>query len=101
MPWPFGDIAEPDYDSDFSDVPAVLTALSTDTIRLVGANIANTSGLERTLTVTDSAGKVLITAIIPAGQTLPPLEWAFMKTIGIKWQADAAGVVAKLWGYTI
>jgi hypothetical protein len=101
MPWPFADIAEPDYDSDFADVPAVLTALTTSEVRLVGANIANTAGFERTITVTDTAGKVLITAIFPAGQTLPPLEWAFMKTTGIKWQADDVGVVAKLWGYTV
>jgi len=32
MPWPFADIAEPDYDSDFSDVPAVLTALTTSDV---------------------------------------------------------------------
>lgn len=100
MAWPFAHVGAPNYDSGFVDVPDTLTVLSVATLWLMGANIVNDSDDEVTIRITDTAGQPIVPTIpVPARSVVPPYEWPFLPVTGLKWEASAAGLVAKVWGY--
>lgn len=99
MAWPFSTVAAPNLDTGpGASVPTSTTAVTASACWLLGAVFTNNSAAERTMTVTDTAGDVLCQLKIPVGGEVP-YDFAFRPATGVKWFADAAGVLGHLWGY--
>lgn len=99
MAWPFSTPVAPTLDTGFVAVPTSSTSITTATSYLLGANFANTGTVNRTITITDTAGNQIADEIdVPPGVPVP-IEWPFLPTAGVKWFASGAGIVGKVWGY--
>jgi hypothetical protein len=101
MAWPFTNVVQPNLDTG----PGVAVPLAPGVVTgaacwLLGAHLTNApGGVERTITITDTAGNILCEVVLASGQE-QPYEWPFRPTTGVKWVADGAGVVGHIWGYT-
>lgn len=96
----FPPVTWPNVDPDLAAVPLVSTALEVDEVALLGAVFTNTSGVGRKITITDTAGlAVLFEVDIPESGVPSSFEWPLLRLTGLKWLADGAGVVGKIWGW--
>lgn len=99
MAWPFSNVVQPNFDTGAGTaVPAVAGSLTTSVTWILGAHLTNTGSVQRTITITNTAGTVLLAITLAAGSD-QPYEWAFRPTTGIKWSADGVGVIGHVWGY--
>lgn len=104
MAWPFTTPAAGPTDlvAPGSLVPIVLTAITTNTVYLLGMNFINNSAQERTVSVFNTAGTLLWKATLQPGMLPQPYSPAFEPSVGLKWIVDSgagADVVAHIWGY--
>lgn len=108
MAWPFTSVGQPNKDSGFVAVPAVVAAPANfDLVSLfwlLGIYFANDSDSDVVVLVTDGSGAIVVPhiRIPPHGiYVQPPVE--FMPVVGLQWRADGVppgGVVnGKVWGY--
>lgn len=100
MSWPFETCVAPSFDTGLVEVPTSLTVVSIATLYLMGAYFNNTTAAMITITVTNTAGVGLASALeVPAGMPLRlPIE-LFQPTVGLKWQASGAGLKGQMFGY--
>lgn len=99
MAWPFSNVAAPNFDTGpGSAVPTSAGAVTTGVTWLIGCVLTNTANVQRTVTITDTAGLVVSEIVVP-GLGEVPYEWPFRPVTGVKWSADGADVVGHLWGY--
>lgn len=100
MGWPFNSPIAPNVDADLAELPPVVTALQTVNVWLLGGVFVNRSGLTRTVTVTDTAGKAILYSVeIPTAGVPFNVEWSFLRVLGLKWSASGDQVDGKLWGW--
>lgn len=100
MAWPFSNVNAPNLDTGPGIViPGGTTVVFAGTLWLLGAHFSNTGSVERIITVTDTAGKVLCQLTIAGGGEPPPYEWPFRPVSGVKWFANGAGCIGHMWGY--
>lgn len=100
MSWPFSNVNQPNLDTTPGQaLPLGSTAVFTGSLWLLGAHFSNTGAVERIVTVTDTAGKVICQVTIAGGGEPSPYEWPFRPVIGVKWFANGAGCVGQIWGY--
>jgi hypothetical protein len=99
MAWPFSTAVAPNFDTGPGVVVATSpAALIAGALWLLGAHLTNNGTVERTITITDTAGLVISEAIVPSGSELS-YEWPFRPVNGIKISASGTGCLAHLWGY--
>lgn len=98
MDWP--PTEPPNFDPDLQELPLVSTALESVDVHLAGCVFCNTSGLARTVTLTDTAGIPILNAVdIPESGIDFTREWNLVRLTGVKWSASGAGVKGKPWGW--
>lgn len=99
MAWPFTSVGAPNLDTGTGvAVPTSPTAITASAAWLLGGHFKNGAAVERTITVTDTAGATLCLLTLPAGAE-QPYEWPFRPATGVKWSADGASVTGHVWGY--
>lgn len=80
-------------------VPTSSAPLEAVLLWLAGAVFTNTAGVNRKVTVTDTAGnRVLNTIDVPPDGIPTVIEFPLMPMTGLKWFADGAGVIGCVWG---
>jgi hypothetical protein len=100
MPHIFDSFDPPDVLFELDELPLSLTSLTADVKRLVTIFLTNSTTSERTVTITNTAGKALITDYpIPANAAAPALQFPFMYVDGLKWVASGAGVLGQVETY--
>lgn len=100
MGWPLSSPIAPNVDPDLAAVPTTSTDLETVPVWLLGAVFTNTSNVTRLVTITDTAGlQVIYQAELPPTGIPMNFEWSFLRLTGLKWYANASGVVGKIWGW--
>lgn len=99
MAWPISNIAAPNVDSGFTDVPTSATSIEAGACWLIGATFTNTTTATITVTLQNTANVIFVKTIdIPPGVPFS-IEWPFLPTTGVKWSASVTGVTGKVWGY--
>jgi hypothetical protein len=99
MAWPFSHVDEPNLDTGPGvEVPEIAAAVTAAQAWLIGAHFSNPTAGAITVTLTNTAGDVLVALEIPPGGE-QPYEWPFRPTLGVKWSADDAGLLGHVWGY--
>jgi hypothetical protein len=100
MGWPFSNVVAPNLDTGPGvTVPTSPTAITASAAWLLGASFTNTGTVQRTVTITDSAGVVVVEIIIAGGADVDR-EWTFRPVTGLKWFVDAGtDVIGQAWGY--
>jgi hypothetical protein len=97
--WPFSNCAAPNLDNTPGQaVPTSSTAIAAGQAWLMGAHFTNTGAVQRTITVTDTAGNTILVLVLAAGLE-QSYEWPFRPTLGLKWFASGVGIVGHVWGY--
>lgn len=100
MAWPFASVLEPNLNTGpGAAVPDTPTAITAAQAWVIGAHFTNPTAGSLVVTITNTAGGILCQLSIPPGAE-QPYEWPFRPTLGVKWSADAVGLLGHLWGYT-
>lgn len=82
-------------------LPLVSTEVTADTFRLMTLFLTNVGAVNRTVTVTNAAGVVLVKMVVPALTPLPALSFGLMQMEGLSWFADGAGINGQVEGFPI
>lgn len=99
MAWPFSSVGAPNLDTGPGvELPLVSTVVTASVAWLTGAHFTNKDAVSRTVTITDTAGNLLLELEIPSGAE-QPFEWPFRPTTGVKWSASGANLKGHVWGY--
>lgn len=83
-------------------VPLALTAITTNTVYLLGMNFINNTVQERTVSVFNTAGTLIYKATLQPGMLPQPYAPTFEPSVGLKWIVDSGDgndVIAHIWGY--
>lgn len=79
------------------DVPVGAgVSVTTSPVAMQGAHFVNTAIAPNTITVTDTAGKILVQNELPAG-AVDPYIWNDRPANGVKWSATIAGMKGHIW----
>lgn len=99
MPGPAASFVYPTVIVDCDAVPASLTVVTPNVVRLMSIYFNNTTSGPITVTVTNTAGKEYISAFeVPAFMPIS-FEYGMLRMTGIKWQASALGLNGQVEGY--
>lgn len=94
---------QPNFDSGIAAVPTVDGAVPGATnvlpLWLAGISLANTTGFQRTVRITDGAGASIVPDVAVPANSVISVEWNLMPIVGLRWFASGAGVNGKVWGY--
>lgn len=100
MAWTPPSQSEPNLDIGPEEaVPTSLTSVCAVKAWLLGAHFTNDTSGFITVTVKNTAGKILCKVKIPPNAE-QPYSWAFRPTLGIEWIADNTGLFGHIWGRT-
>ena len=108
MAWPFtasGAPPAPNLDSGFVSIPTTSTLVPTvagtgTQVWILGGWFNNPTQQPIRVSVTDGAGNSIVPNVeVPAGGMVPMPPTEFMPSTGLLWQATAAGLIGKIWGY--
>lgn len=99
MAWPFTNVVAPTLDTGPGQaVPNSATVVTAAAAWLLGAHFTNPTAGALTITVTDTAGGILLQLEIPPGGE-QPFEWPFRPATGVKWSGNNVGLLGQIWGY--
>jgi len=103
MAWPFTTPSSgpTSFGGPGATVPTSATEIGgAAAIWLVGLHFINSGVVDRTVTVTNTAGALLWKETIPPSSGSRPYEPTFEPSTGLKWSVDGGSdVVGHVWGY--
>lgn len=100
MPGPSTDFVMPTAFAPFGPVPnGALVPVSVVVVNMMSAFFSNPTAAPIHVTVTDTNGQALIPAVEVEPNATLPLEFPLSEFTGLKWSADAVGLLGQLLGY--